>query len=74
MAGKRVANPTVGQLHYKMAHTSDGRDAGALAHYQPLTCNDSELGWRSCGLWNKFVLIQHRESMGIGGQATKVGG
>ena len=45
MAGKRVANPTVGQLHYKMAHTSDGRDAGALAHYQPLTCNDSELGW-----------------------------
>jgi hypothetical protein len=46
MAGKCVANPTVGQLHYKMAHTSDGRDAGALAHYQPLTCNDSELGWK----------------------------
>ena len=40
-----MANPTVGQLHYKMAHSSDGRDAGALAHYQPLTCNDSELGW-----------------------------
>jgi hypothetical protein len=45
MAGICVANPTVGQLQYKMAHTSDGRDAGALAHYQPLTCNDSELGW-----------------------------
>jgi hypothetical protein len=40
-----VANPTVGQLHYKMAHTSDGRDAGELTHYRPLTCNDSELGW-----------------------------
>ena len=45
LAGKRLANPTVGQLHYKMAHQADGRDTGALTNYQPPTCNDSEMGW-----------------------------
>lgn len=35
LEAEEIPNPSsYPMLHYKMAHTSDGRDAGALAHYQ----------------------------------------